>query len=165
MRIEDRNYLGTKKARVIVLCILNAWLFILVGGTIASGVMMMHGSSLSSVVRQYGISAAISVATATIPSLVLSLIIWPFLKQRDLGRSSVAFYVTTVVSAVVLGAFAYPATFILYGLLLIMSGIVWWVLPVVYELPGLCHRCGYDLTGNKSGTCPECGTATRQPVS
>jgi hypothetical protein len=24
-----------------------------------------------------------------------------------------------------------------------------------------CHRCGYDLTGNTSGTCPECGT----PVS
>ena len=24
---------------------------------------------------------------------------------------------------------------------------------------GLCERCGYDLTGNVSGTCPECGTA------
>jgi hypothetical protein len=23
---------------------------------------------------------------------------------------------------------------------------------------GLCHRCGYDLTGNISGVCPECGT-------
>ena len=23
---------------------------------------------------------------------------------------------------------------------------------------GLCPRCGYDLTGNASGTCPECGT-------
>lgn len=22
---------------------------------------------------------------------------------------------------------------------------------------GLCGECGYDLTGNKSGTCPECG--------
>ncbi len=21
-----------------------------------------------------------------------------------------------------------------------------------------CSRCGYDLTGNESGTCPECGT-------
>lgn len=25
-----------------------------------------------------------------------------------------------------------------------------------------CRRCGYDLTGNVSGTCPECGTACRQ---
>jgi hypothetical protein len=23
---------------------------------------------------------------------------------------------------------------------------------------GLCTRCGYDLRGNCSGTCPECGT-------
>jgi hypothetical protein len=23
---------------------------------------------------------------------------------------------------------------------------------------GLCRRCGYSLTGNLSGVCPECGT-------
>jgi hypothetical protein len=23
---------------------------------------------------------------------------------------------------------------------------------------GHCQKCGYDLTGNKSGVCPECGT-------
>jgi hypothetical protein len=26
---------------------------------------------------------------------------------------------------------------------------------------GLCERCGYDLTGNVSGVCPECGEASR----
>ena len=26
---------------------------------------------------------------------------------------------------------------------------------------GLCPNCGYDLTANVSGSCPECGTATR----
>ncbi len=25
--------------------------------------------------------------------------------------------------------------------------------------PGACRRCGYDLTGNVSGVCPECGAA------
>lgn len=25
--------------------------------------------------------------------------------------------------------------------------------------PGRCARCGYDLTGNVAGRCPECGTA------
>ena len=25
---------------------------------------------------------------------------------------------------------------------------------------GLCIKCGYNLTGNTSGICPECGTAT-----
>jgi hypothetical protein len=29
---------------------------------------------------------------------------------------------------------------------------------------GLCTRCGYNLTGNVSGICPECGTAGTAPV-
>jgi 7-keto-8-aminopelargonate synthetase-like enzyme len=28
------------------------------------------------------------------------------------------------------------------------------------EARGFCRRCGYDLTGNVSGRCPECGTPT-----
>ena len=28
---------------------------------------------------------------------------------------------------------------------------------------GLCVKCGYDLTGNVSGTCPECGTEVKHP--
>ena len=27
--------------------------------------------------------------------------------------------------------------------------------------PGTCEHCGYDLTGNVSGQCPECGAAAR----
>ena len=30
--------------------------------------------------------------------------------------------------------------------------------------PGHCRFCGYDLTGNVSGTCPECGTACEKPT-
>jgi hypothetical protein len=26
------------------------------------------------------------------------------------------------------------------------------------RMPGNCHTCGYNLTGNTSGVCPECGT-------
>ena len=29
--------------------------------------------------------------------------------------------------------------------------------PRIWDDPGLCRRCGYDLTGNTSGACPECG--------
>lgn len=29
---------------------------------------------------------------------------------------------------------------------------------------GLCARCGYDLMGNTSGICPECGTPTSAPA-
>lgn len=28
--------------------------------------------------------------------------------------------------------------------------------------PGYCSKCGYDLTGNASGRCPECGTPADQ---
>jgi len=27
----------------------------------------------------------------------------------------------------------------------------------------ICQSCGYDLTGNESGVCPECGTAVARP--
>ncbi len=28
---------------------------------------------------------------------------------------------------------------------------------------GLCTKCGYDMTGNTSGVCPECGTKVERP--
>lgn len=28
--------------------------------------------------------------------------------------------------------------------------------------PAQCHRCGYELAGNQSGDCPECGTVIRR---
>lgn len=30
---------------------------------------------------------------------------------------------------------------------------------------GICDRCGYNLTGNTSGRCPECGCATEFPIA
>ena len=35
----------------------------------------------------------------------------------------------------------------------------WWRYP-----PGHCQRCGYDLTGNTSGVCSECGNKVRPPL-
>jgi hypothetical protein len=39
----------------------------------------------------------------------------------------------------------------------IPTAIVWWLAPRRY-VPGHCRSCGYDLTGNVTGRCPECGT-------
>jgi hypothetical protein len=32
-------------------------------------------------------------------------------------------------------------------------------LSIARRAAGLCLKCGYDLTGNVSGVCPECGAA------
>ena len=39
--------------------------------------------------------------------------------------------------------------------------LVFWVIDKLYPRPqvfGYCKKCDYDLTGNVSGVCPECGT-------
>lgn len=41
-------------------------------------------------------------------------------------------------------------------LLGIPTGILFWLDRKRFGV-GKCAACGYDLTGNKSGTCPECG--------
>jgi hypothetical protein len=68
-----------------------------------------------------------------------------------------------------------PAALLLVGMLTQLNGCVWlpvavvcllasvlgFVLPRRRPMTGHCQECDYDLTGNISGRCPECGT----PVS
>lgn len=54
-------------------------------------------------------------------------------------------------------------TYIPYALIVAACGLLtvltWWLTRRRMR-PGCCARCGYDLTGNRSGVCPECGTPT-----
>jgi hypothetical protein len=39
-------------------------------------------------------------------------------------------------------------------------GFILWLREILlreFRKPGFCQCCGYDLTGNVSGRCPECG--------
>jgi hypothetical protein len=40
------------------------------------------------------------------------------------------------------------------------TGLLWWF-DRRRPAQGHCHKCGYDLTGNVSGVCPECGMVVR----
>jgi hypothetical protein len=50
-------------------------------------------------------------------------------------------------------------------LALIASRCRRWTLRAVRRHSGHCERCGYNLSGNTSGTCPECGTPTGVSVT
>lgn len=46
----------------------------------------------------------------------------------------------------------------IFAALALWGGVLWWR---DRRLPGRCENCGYDLTGNVSGRCPECGAPVR----
>ncbi len=48
----------------------------------------------------------------------------------------------------------------LFLLLALPTGYLFWSDHRKRGKPGHCAACGYDLTGNTSGTCPECGAET-----
>lgn len=49
-------------------------------------------------------------------------------------------------------------TFAYSGLILLVGGMMSFIPRRRDEE---CHKCGYDLTGNELGVCPECGTVVR----
>lgn len=55
--------------------------------------------------------------------------------------------------------YMFPAWLILL-IALVPTALLWWLDRRRPSL-GHCQKCGYDLTGNVSGRCPECGTPTK----
>lgn len=55
--------------------------------------------------------------------------------------------------------------FVVVGTLGTLSPILSWIRRRWRFRSGQCASCAYDLTGNTSGRCPECGTPTSAPVA
>lgn len=53
------------------------------------------------------------------------------------------------------------AAFAMFPLVLLLGTYVALKAPVVRGDAPRCHRCDYNLTGNESGVCPECGCPTK----
>ena len=62
-----------------------------------------------------------------------------------------------------LGFVQVPLLWILAAL--VVSTLILWVADRARYGPGQCRGCGYDLTGNVTGVCPECGAAVQQKVA
>ena len=79
-----------------------------------------------------------------------------------------------IIRAVTRWAFMMPGTMAIMIALGLLLGVVqvaalnlvmvaWLRRSLWRDLPDRCHGCGYDLTGNASGRCPECGRETTNP--
>ena len=55
---------------------------------------------------------------------------------------------------------AFLPCWIPFLLVALPTGILFWRDHRRRITPGHCKKCGYDLTGNVSGRCPECGKVT-----
>ena len=93
---------------------------------------------------------------------------WESLTERDCIQTIVLCGIICVLGLVLL---RWDATWMLGICITALTGptsvffLIWW-LAVVRRNPPLpqkndqpaCNSCGYSLTGNTSGTCPECGS-------
>lgn len=49
-------------------------------------------------------------------------------------------------------------SWVVFATCMVPTGVAWY--RIRKRRPGTCYKCEYDLTGNESGRCPECGTVT-----
>lgn len=95
-------------------------------------------------------------ALLPLPVIALyNLIMWGELQEPGFGR----LIITELGWGWVVGQFAAWNVPFVVAILVVMF------LPQRHRMPGHCARCGYNLVGNTSGRCPECGTAKRAEPS
>jgi len=89
------------------------------------------------------------------------MIVWPFyytcLRQKRLHVALPIVTAATVLWIVLATPFSILVGFFgSFAVLIVSLQTCYWALSECYG-PEPCSKCGYDLTGNVSGVCPECG--------
>ena len=86
---------------------------------------------------------------------------------RAIRRATIAFLISWIVAFFLLVQFIpFPLNYGLATAVGLVAGAYWcWTTVRVraQDMHGHCTKCGYDLTGNVTGTCPECGTEIESP--
>jgi len=87
-------------------------------------------------------------------------LLWLLLRKKELKRAAKPMLIAACAVEIVYMIFGEPTWGLLIGWIscVAVAAILWRKLPNVYEGIGRCYRCGYNLKGNVSGRCPECGT-------
>jgi hypothetical protein len=71
-------------------------------------------------------------------------------------------FLATLVGGALLAGIVWVWLYVVLRLTLSRSPLAEWGVRRRRRASGLCLACGYRLTGNVSGVCPECGTPVRR---
>jgi len=96
---------------------------------------------------------------ASLMTLAVYPVTW-FLFRRKEPRRVASFFLIWFALGGGICSFLHSHPFVYLGApIFLLSGLLVWsfLLPNVHDASNACYKCGYDLTGNVSGRCPECG--------
>jgi hypothetical protein len=119
---------------------------------------------------QIGLVAA--TAILSVRHLLLRYLLEPSAGDRGRVGRVVFFLICAILPAAAVPVFIGEDGRLALGLLVVSGAFAWASLGTMYQWPGFrprfrlgrCAWCGYDLTGNTSGVCPECGNPIEKEV-
>lgn len=119
---------------------------------------MILGSA-TAVVMGAGTFMPIGAVLGAAAGLLIAPFHMAFLTRKPLEKAAPLLYAPACVAWVCVLPFQHPLlSMAAVGATVIIMCIVVYIVLDDLHPAGACQKCGYSLTGNTSGICPECGT-------